>query len=866
MSSNYKFRSLKIYTSNEWLYESKKYRQVFDAGEIRHIYVELAFFNKKFDEQEWNTNINLKAFSITNTRTELCNIHVNRTIKPDENIVYVREGWGQETIGSYWKEGEYLWEAYIDDEMVSSSYFYVYDVGVVTPQENNYFFISDANLYEGPDVNLPIHERKYLVEFDYKNTRFVWVECEIENLLQKDWMCELQFNFYNDAHQLKGSSTRMGRVNAAGNLIMETGWGSDSKGTWFEDDFTVEILFMDTLIAVIPFKMGQSMIEGESNLITANSEMFHELPAIHNPIPEADAKSLDELISEMDNLIGLENVKQEVKDYVQYLNFLLLRKEKGYDDNSNISLHSVFMGNPGTGKTTVARLLGKIFHKMGFLSKGHIHEVDRADLVAEYIGQTAPKVKEAIDNARGGILFIDEAYALYRSGEDSKDFGREVIEIVLKEMSDGKGDLAVFVAGYPKEMEVFLDSNPGLKSRFSHYYNFNDYTPQELDEIAHLEFNKHKLNITNEGKNLLSKKLVDAYRSRTRSFGNAREVIRIVNEAKMNMGLRLMKDENVKELPAEKFSEIIEDDIREVFEDSKKKKPHIPVDQELLKESLAELDALTGLANVKKEVNDLIKLVRYYQEEGKDVLNKFSLHSVFTGNPGTGKTTVARIVAKIFKALGILERGDIVECDREKLVGAFVGQTAIKTNEMIDKAKGGVLFIDEAYALSSGSPGDFGHEAIDTVLKRMEDMRGELIVIVAGYTDRMQTFLESNPGLRSRFDRKFEFEDYSGEELMKIFGEMLKSEELTMDKKCAEFMEPYFKELVRQKSKYFGNARAVRKIMETAVKNQHLRLAEMPLEKRTDKMRKTLTLEDVKHFDPTKDEFLESGKGVRIGF
>jgi len=129
-----------------------------------------------------------------------------------------------------------------------------------------------------------------------------------------------------------------------------------------------------------------------------------------------------------------------------------IRKEKGYDDNSGISLHSAFLGNPGTGKTTVARLLGKIFHKMGLLSKGHIHEVDRADLVAEYIGQTAPKVKEAIDAARGGILFIDEAYSLYRSGEDSKDFGREVIEIVLKEMSDGKGDLAVFVAGYPKEM------------------------------------------------------------------------------------------------------------------------------------------------------------------------------------------------------------------------------------------------------------------------------------------------------------------------------------------------------------------------------------------------------------------------------
>lgn len=866
MSENYKFRSIKIYTSNEWLYESKKYRHVFDVAEVKHIYIELAFFNKQFDEQEWTANINLKAFSITNTRTELCNIHLNKSIKPDENVVYIREGWGQETPGSYWKEGEYLWEAYIDDEMVGSSYFYIYDVGVVTPDQNKYFFISDANLYEGPDVNLPIHQRKYMVEFDYINTRFVWVECEIENLLSRDWMCELQFNFYNDAHQLKGSSTRMGRVPASGNLIIETGWGSDSKGTWFEDDFTVEILFMDTLVAIIPFHMGKEFIEGESNLITSGSEMFNELPAIHVPQQEIDTKSLEELISEMDNLIGLENVKQEVKDYVQYLNFLILRKEKGYDDNSNISLHSVFMGNPGTGKTTVARLLGKIFHKMGFLSKGHIHEVDRADLIAEYIGQTAPKVKEAIDQARGGILFIDEAYALYRSGEDSKDFGREVIEIILKEMSDGKGDLAIFVAGYPKEMEVFLDSNPGLKSRFSHYYNFQDYTPQELDEIAHLEFNKHKLNITNDAKNLLSKKLVDLYRSRTRSFGNAREVIRIVNESKMNMGLRLMKNENVKDLPAEMFSEILEADIKEVFEDSKKKKPIIPVDEELLKGSLEELNSLIGLGNVKKEVTELIKLVKFYQEEGKDVLNKFSLHSVFTGNPGTGKTTVARIVAKIFKALGILERGDLVECDREKLVGAFVGQTAIKTNEMIDKAKGGVLFIDEAYALSSGSPSDFGNEAIDTILKRMEDLRGEMIVIVAGYTDRMQTFLESNPGLRSRFDRKFEFEDYSGEELIEIFIEMIHGESLKMDKKCQEFMETYFKELVRQKSKYFGNARAVRKIMGKAVKNQNLRLAELPLEKRTDKLRKTLMLDDVKSFDPTKDDFLESGKGVRIGF
>ena len=867
MSTNYKYRSLKVYSSNEWLFETKKYRQVFDTNEVKHVYAELAFFNKRFDEGEWTARINLKAFSTKTARVELCNIHATRVVKPEDNIVYVREGWGQEASGSYWKEGEYCWEAYIDDELVATTYFYIYDVGVVTPFENKYFFIADACLYEGPDSNLNIDERKYLVEFDAKETRFVWVETEIENMLDKDWMCELTFNFYNDARQLKGNSVRMARIPKGESYLFETGWGSDVKGSWFEDNYTVECIFMDTLIAVIPFKMGNKMMEGESNLMTIGSEMFNNMSALPmNMEEEVDAKSLDELIKEMDGLTGLENVKQEVKDYVQYLNFLMLRKEKGYEDNSGLSLHSAFLGNPGTGKTTVARLLGKIFHKMGLLSKGHIHEVDRADLVAEYIGQTAPKVKEAIDAARGGILFIDEAYALYRSGEDSKDFGREVIEIILKEMSYGRGDIAIFVAGYPKEMEVFLDSNPGLKSRFSHYYHFNDYTPQELEEIASSEFNKNKLNLLPEAKALLSKKLVDAYRSRTNSFGNARMVISIVNEAKMNMGIRLMKNENVKDLPAELFSEITEEDIKEVFEDNKKKKPHIPVDEELLKESLAELNSLVGLSNVKKEVNELIKLVRFYQEEGKDVMNKFPLHSVFTGNPGTGKTTVARILARIFKAIGIIERGDLIECDREKLVGAFVGQTAIKTNEMIDKAQGSVLFIDEAYSLTSGHGGDFGNEAIDTLLKRMEDKRGEFIVIVAGYTDRMVSFLESNPGLRSRFDRKFDFEDYNAEELETIFTNMIVQEGMKLDKKATEFMTDYLKQLVRQKSKYFGNGRAIRKVVEKTIKSQNLRLAELPIEKRTDNLKKTITLDDVKNFDPTKDDFLESGKGVRIGF
>ena len=167
-------------------------------------------------------------------------------------------------------------------------------------------------------------------------------------------------------------------------------------------------------------------------------------------------------------------------------------------------------------------MMGRLYNKMGLLSKGHVHEVDRSDLVGEYIGQTAPKVKEAIQLARGGVLFIDEAYALARSAEDSKDFGREVIEILVKELSNGPGDLAVIVAGYPKEMKTFLDSNPGLRSRFKLTFEFADYLPQELSKIAEFASQEKEVTLAPEAKVLVDEMITEAYRSRDRAFGNAR--------------------------------------------------------------------------------------------------------------------------------------------------------------------------------------------------------------------------------------------------------------------------------------------------------------------------------------------------------
>ena len=251
------------------------------------------------------------------------------------------------------------------------------------------------------------------------------------------------------------------------------------------------------------------------------------------------------------------------------------------------------------------------------------------------------------------------------------------------------------------------------------------------------------------------------------------------------------------------------------------------VPEETLEELLEKLNALIGLAGVKQEVTTLINMIKIKNirdSRGLETAN-ISKHLVFLGNPGTGKTTVARLLSKIYKQLGVLEKGQLIEVDRAGLVAGYVGQTALKTKEKIDEAMGGILFIDEAYTLSKGGS-DFGQEAIDTILKAMEDNRENFVVIVAGYPDSMEQFLESNPGLKSRFNKKIMFDDYTEDELLRIFHAFCKPFGMKLSEEAECCLKTYLHWLIQNKPENFANGREMRNLFELALSNQANRLAE----------------------------------------
>lgn len=567
--------------------------------------------------------------------------------------------------------------------------------------------------------------------------------------------------------------------------------------------------------------------------------------SLAEPLPARTAVSneLQHFIDDaFSKLVGLEGVKKEIQKQANFFQIQKIRSLEGLQVKHGNARHLVFLGNPGTGKTVVARIIGKLYHKLGLLKTDKFVETSRQNLVAPYMGQTAVQTAEVINSAIGGVLFIDEAYNL--ASQDASDYGREAIDVLLKMMEDHRDDLVVIVAGYSAEMDRFFDMNPGLASRFGRRIQFENYSASDLvsifDQLC-AENQYQKAPAFDTGLQIFFEREIKAA---GKKFGNARNVRNLFERIIEAQAQRLASNGHVSR---EGLQKLAEDDFQQAVGEAL---PRPSGAHETLASAMGLLQQLVGLSAVKSQISLLTDFVRVRQARagaGLVNLGDFSQHLVFMGNPGTGKTTVARILADIYFALGLIPSKRIVEADRAQMVASYVGQTAIKTTAIVEKALGGLLFIDEAYTLSPRASGlqsnDFGQEAIDTLLKLMEDHRSNLIVVVAGYSKNMEVFLESNPGLRSRFPRHITFEDYSPTELLQIFEELCAKESYALASDAKAFLA---KELDRlnQVGATGDNGRFCRNFFQKCVEHHSQRIASITHP--SDQDLKIIQIDDIK--------------------
>ena len=413
----------------------------------------------------------------------------------------------------------------------------------------------------------------------------------------------------------------------------------------------------------------------------------------------------------------------------------------------------------------------------------------------------------------------------------------------MTRMENEAGKFVVICAGYPKEMDDFLKANPGLPRRFSHRIHIDDYTAEELLEIYERAAKAKKYNFT-LADDAVRMKALNMFQNmvamKDERFGNAGEAMKKVAETKTNINNRLMAHEG------EWTPEVLASARVAYLEDIPYEEPEkVSVDA-----CLAELNELIGLEGVKQSLTKLAHTINNEIENARAEGRRPEIplgHYLFLGNPGTGKTTVARLMGKILYSMGALPSPKVVEVDKSKLVGRFMGETPAITSNVINSAMGGILFIDEAYQLSDeGYKGGYGKEALETLLKRLEDDRGKFVCIAAGYSYEMQTFIDANSGIESRFPRRnwITFEDYKPEELFRIFMLYAKKEGYKLDSMAENAVRAKLTQLYNNRNRTFGNARDARNLFDEVRTNLAARLAEEGGSHSAEE-RKTIMMEDV---------------------
>jgi len=573
------------------------------------------------------------------------------------------------------------------------------------------------------------------------------------------------------------------------------------------------------------------------------ADKLKTIEACDFPSDEKEERGVDEILAELDAMIGMTDIKKTVREIANKIQIQKEQEEKDGAKSTGEGNNIVITGNPGTGKTTIVRTLGALFKAIGLLRTDNVIEINGNDLKGTYLGESKDKVNQRCDEARGGILFVDEAYVLAdteRGSGPADSFAKEAVEILMTRLENDRTKFVGVVAGYEKEMQVFLDKiNPGMRRRFKHYLSLSDYSAEELFAIFTSMVKKSGYTLTPEAGEAAKASITDMFNNKGPNFGNAGEIRVFFEKTTSRLASRLSTLS--KEERADKLKIIEACDF-----------PFEKKEERTVSEILAELDAMIGMTDIKKTVREIANKIQIQKEQeekdGKKSAGEGN-NIVITGNPGTGKTTIVRTLGALFQAIGLLKTDTVIEVNGNDLKGSYLGQSKDRVNEKCDAARGGILFVDEAYVLADtqrGGPKDqYASEAVEILMTRLENDRTKFVGVVAGYEKEMQVFLDTvNPGMRRRFKHYLHLSDYSAEELFAIFNSMAGKAGFTLTPEASEAAKAAITDMYNNKGPNFGNAGEIRVFFERITSRQATRLTELSKEERSEKL-KTIEASDI---------------------
>ena len=563
-------------------------------------------------------------------------------------------------------------------------------------------------------------------------------------------------------------------------------------------------------------------------------EQLNLVTIMPEDLPTIVQTDTEKAIQKLTSLVGLEDIKKQILNHTALVKLNSLRATKGLH-NKIPPMHMVFTGNPGTGKTTIARYIGEIYHSIGVLSSGHVVVTDRSKLVGEFIGDAEKNTVNAINSASGGVLFIDEAYNLFVERGDKKDYGMRVIETLLTYLGSDETDMMVVLAGYSGEMNRMLEANPGMKSRFPYIFHFEDYTPEQLMQIGKKVLEEEHYVLTSDAERKLAQYIIYEYDHKDEHFGNGRFITRLITTKIIPALSQRLLSKPTDEISMEDMTTIEECDVPDV---KSKEYQVADLDETILTESFEKLNMLTGLQNAKQALSDYVAISRLNHQHKALRITPQNLSWDFTGKTGTGKSTVAEILGKILQGLGILKRGHTVCVNADELNG---NDGYIILEKVLKSAKDGLLFLDMDAPNANNANLEHLRMWIFNKLRELNQTTALVFAQVQASEDMIAQNLAVN-GIAS-YNNSIVFNDYKTTELTEILITLLKNEfQLDIAADARQKAQQYIENIKANDTKESPvNARTILHLAQTMAHIAQLRIAQTNGER-------SVTIEDVLHF------------------